>query len=476
MKNIKFIYLKITLLLGFILMFTVSCERDPSDEIEFATFPKTSDIFTDDPIGLGSDFYFPYGGSKPTAWSVDASESYEGFASMRFDVPNADDPDGNYAGAIFRIDGEGSGRDLTDFDALTFYAKASQAVTIGEIGFGEDFGENRFVTTRNSVSLTTNWIKYIIPIPDPSKLVQERGMLRYSAGGIGTAGNEVGYTFWIDELKFEKLGTVAQPQPAILNGEDVVEQVFSGGTINIAERGLTQTFNLASGQNLTVVTAPSYFTFTSTDNDVARVSELGIVSIVGDGTATITATLGGVKAQGSLIIETIGEFNFAPIPTLDPSRVISIFSDAYTNVPVDFFNGYWEPYQTTLSSVLVLKGDNILQYTNFNFVGTQFGNPAVDATEKSNLHINMYIQGDVPSNLDFSITLVDFGADGSDGGGDDTRQQVSFNSADFVANEWSTLEIPITLASKNNMGQIIYENINGSSLTSFYIDNIYFHN
>jgi hypothetical protein len=27
--------------------------------------------------------------------------------------------------------------------------------------------------------------------------------------------NGNGYTFWIDELKYEKLGTVAQPRPAI---------------------------------------------------------------------------------------------------------------------------------------------------------------------------------------------------------------------------------------------------------------------
>ena len=82
---------------------------------------------------MGSDFYFPYSGSKATAWTVDETEAYEGTASMRFDVPNADDPNGNFAGAIFRI--EGAGRDLTKYDALTFWIKASQGVTIGELGF-----------------------------------------------------------------------------------------------------------------------------------------------------------------------------------------------------------------------------------------------------------------------------------------------------------------------------------------------------
>ena len=159
---------------------------------------------------MGSDFYFPFGGSKATAWSVDDNESYLGSSSMRIDVPNANDPNGNYAGAIFRV--EGGGRNLTGFDALTFWAKSSQGVGIDEIGFGQDFGENKFMVSTNGLTLSTTWTKYIIPIPDPAKLTQERGMLWYAAGTQATGG--LGYTFWLDEVRFEKLGTVAQAQPA----------------------------------------------------------------------------------------------------------------------------------------------------------------------------------------------------------------------------------------------------------------------
>ena len=75
----------------------------------------------------------PYTGSKATAWSVDESEGYESAASMRFDVPNENDPAGNYAGASFRVDG--SGRDLTEFDALTFWAKALKRSCYWSHGF-----------------------------------------------------------------------------------------------------------------------------------------------------------------------------------------------------------------------------------------------------------------------------------------------------------------------------------------------------
>ncbi|MEQ8574885.1 MAG: hypothetical protein RIB63_12525, partial [Fulvivirga sp.] len=77
------------------IILSTGCERELSDEAEFATFPKVGAIFTDTPVGLGSNFYFPFGpgpdnpvGSKLDAFSVDGSVSYEGSASMRFDVPN----------------------------------------------------------------------------------------------------------------------------------------------------------------------------------------------------------------------------------------------------------------------------------------------------------------------------------------------------------------------------------------------------
>jgi hypothetical protein len=467
MKNLKFIHSKITLLTGLLLVILMSCERETSDQTEFATLSKTGEIFTDTPIGLGSDFYFPYLGSKATSWSVDESEGYESYASMRFDVPNANDPEGNYAGGILRVDG--SGRDLTEFDALTFWAKASQGVVIGEIGFGQDFGLNQYQVNETNISLSTNWVKYVIPIPDPSKLFDERGMFWYSAGTQNTGGN--GYTFWIDELKFEKLGTIGQPRPAIANGQDLVQDAFSG--IDLELTGLTQTFNLGSGLNKTLNVAPSYFDFTSSDPSLAFVDQFGVIT-VNSGTAVITASLGGVEAQGSMTVNAVGSFEVAPTPTRAANNVISLYSDSYTNVPVDFFNGYWEPWQTTLSSDFVVNGNTMINYTNFNFVGNQFSNPTVDATEFSKLHFNINIP-EVPSNLDLLITVKDFGADQADGGGDDTIQQVFFDASDFEAGEWSTLEFSISLANRTNIGQIIYENVNGSSLTEFFLDNIYFY-
>ena len=481
MKNTIINYLRNSFLLLVIVLVNLNCERDLSDEATDATFAKTAEVFTDAPVGMGTNFYFPYGpdannpvGSKFTAWSVDSNVSYKGNASMRFDVPNATDPQGNYAGGILRVDG--AGRNLTDFDALTFWAKASQGVTIGEIGFGEDFYPDKYITTMRNISLGTAWTKYIIPIPDASKLVQEKGMFRYSAGTQGT--NGFGYTFWIDELKFEKLGTILPLQASIMNGNNITRSTFVGVTSSIT--GVLATFNMPNGLNQSVAISPAFLNFTSSNPSVATVSDSGLVTPLSAGTAVITATFNGQPALGSLIINCSGTYVNAPTPTLSPANVISIFSDTYSNVPVNYYNGYWQPWQTTLSNNFSVLGDNVLNYTNFNFVGIEFSSPTVNATSMTHIHLDAFIPGAIAPGRQLRVIVVDFGANGVFGGGDDTRHSTTFTattSTPVVSQNWISIEIPFSampgLLSKSNLAQIILE---GGDNSIIYVDNIYFHN
>ena len=233
MKTRKFIYLKITLLLVLIFSTSISCTRDLSDDAQLATYPKTAEVFIDGfSAGLG---YGAFGNTLLTGFNVDSDVKYKGTASMRFDVPNVGDPAGAYVGGVF-IDG--GGRDLSGYDALTFWAKGSQSATINDLGFGIDFNQNPHQVTMSNVPIATYWKKYIIPIPDATKLTNEKGMFWYSEGPE----NGHGYTFWIDEVKYEKLGTLAHPTPKIYDGINKVEDSFIG--VNSTVTGLTQTFNL----------------------------------------------------------------------------------------------------------------------------------------------------------------------------------------------------------------------------------------
>jgi hypothetical protein len=481
MKIKNFNNLKPMLLLLVVILTSFNCNRELSDDATEANFSKTGEIFTDDFLSMGTDFYFPYAGSKQTAFSVDREQGYNSNASIRIDVPNANDPDGNYAGAIFRVDG--APRDLSGYDALTFWAKSTQGVVIGEFGFGEDFLSNKYLTTLTNVSLSSNWTKYIIPLPDANKLKLERGLFRYAAGTQSV--NSLAYTFWIDDLKFEKLGTISQPRVAIANGSNITIETFNGVTLPI--NGLKKTFNLPSGYDISVIPSVGYYVFRSSNPAVATVNSSGNISVLSAGSATITGNIGGtlntatnqfeggLNSVDSIIVNSAGNFTLAPNPTRPAANVLSVFSDSYTNVPVTYYNGFWTPGSTTGSADFSVNGNNVLNYTDFNYVGTAFANPTLDATDMTHIHLNMYVPSPVPPNFHFLISVEDWGPNQVDNGGDDTRQQIFVTLNQVVPDSWITIEAPLNLVNKNNIGLIIYENINGSSLKNFYLDNVYFY-
>ena len=454
----------------------LGCEREEQD-LRPASFPNTAEVFIDG-FSAGLE-YAAFGDSKVTAFTVDENVSYEdviGTSSMRFDIPNEGDPEGSYAGGVFRDLG---GRDLTGYNALTFYAQASKAATVDLIGFGNDFMGDKYSTTA-SIKVSTSWNKYIIPIPDPSKLTREKGLFVISEGPE----DGDGFSLWVDVVKFENLGTIAHPRPAIFNGNDIAAKTYIGLSSTIS--GLTQTVNLPNGADQTVNTTPSYFEFISSDTTVAKVDELGVVTVVGQGTAKITAALGGKEVAGSLTMESLGEFEHAPVPDRDAADVISIFSDAYTNVPVDFYNGFFEPFQRTLGGADVeINGDNIIKYSQLNFVATEFKNPTVDATEMTHFHVDIQIENPIGAQDFVKIQLGDFGPDGAFGGGDDATGEVIFKtSPPLASNEWISLDIPFSdftgLTQRANLAQIFFIT-DGSvpelpgTITDILVDNMYFY-
>jgi hypothetical protein len=433
--------------------------------------PKFSNnpyVFTDNFIGLGSDFYFPFADAKPDVFSVDLKEGFESNASIRIDVPNQTDPSGAYAGAIFRIDG--AGRNLTTYDALTFYVKASTGVNLGDVGFGIDYFQDKNQVSIQNVNVGTNWTKVIIPIPDPSKLVNERGVFWFSAGTQGT--NGAGYVLWFDEIKFEKLGTVGKPTSRILNGDVSSIKSFVGASITVS--GLSHVFNLTNGQDVTVISKPSFYKFTSSNPSIASVNDSGIVKILATGIAEITAKVNGVLAKGKLIVESKGNLPGAPTPNKPSIDVKSIFSDVYVNATESNFTPGFGG-STTLFDLLTTSSGKVIQYSNNNYTGIIFGN-TIDASTFGFLHIDAYVEN---ASSVIGIQIRDIGAnktietDVFTGNpiGDDRDKRMSLSG--FEVGVWKSFDIPLNagiLNQKNNLGAII---ITGGP--NFMLDNIYFY-
>jgi hypothetical protein len=461
---------------GFVLMSLLlisGCQNEVLDLRDIdATVSQNNnaDVFIDTFSG-GLD-YAAFKDSDYKGFQVDSDVTYNGSsASMRFDVPNVGDPDGGFTGGAFFST---AGRNLSDYNVLTFWAKGLQAATI-EIGFGLDNLGSQDYKASCTQKISTTWKKYYLPIPDASKLKFEKGLFYVSAGAL----NGNGFTFWLDEVKYENLDDVVLLEALINSGGNTT----STGPAPLTIAGLTTKFRLPNQGNQVVNTSPNYYNFISDNPAVATIDSKGVVEKLSAGTANITATLGGGEATfGSIQVIATGIFVKAPVPTRPAANVVSVFSDSYTNINIDFYNGYWQPYQTTLSNDFEVKGDKFLNYTNFNFVGHQFAKPTADCSQMTHLHFNMYIPGAVPSNFDFLVTVVDLGPDGKDGGDfskDNTRKQLFVpKSSNIKANEWLTIELPLNMSTKNSVGLIIYENINipqGPGLKEFYMDNVYFY-
>ncbi len=480
MKNVMNKNLKSTSLLAIIFaIFLIRCERDISDSAVLATFPNTADIFTDAPVGLTDAFFEsfdPAAGANPTGFGVDNTIAYVGTTSIRLDVPAPNDPEGGFIGGIFRD--RGAGRNLTGYDCLTFWAKASTTGTFGTVGFGVDFAESKHETTVTEMPLTTGWKKYIIPIPDPSKLTQERGLFLFAAGTNST--NSMGYTIWIDELRFEKLGNISLINPFILNGQDLTVDGFLGSNQEINQLGAV--FSLANGQNVQVNAAPAYFTFESSNTSVTGPFVNNTFSIIGStGTAVISARIKNILAQGSITVNASGAFVNAPNPTTNPANVISVYSDFYSTIQ-GFNPGVFAGPNTVSITTNTFANNQHIRYEGIDFVGMGW-NGTINASSKTMVHLDVKLI----SGSNVVMELIDFGPDGIDNGFGPNNGTAGGNniSGQLQQNEWVSLDIPLnafTLATggggggnpnRNNLGFIVFVSNNGAT---FLVDNVYFYN
>ncbi|SFB66363.1 hypothetical protein SAMN04487891_10149 [Flagellimonas taeanensis] len=159
----------------------------------------------------------------------------------------------------------------------------------------------------------------------------------------------------------------------------------------------------------------------------------------------------------------------APAPTVDPLEVISLFSDAYTNVPVDTWRTDWS--DATLEDITI-EGNAVKKYSALNFVGAETVANQIDATDMTHFHTDIW----TADAMEFRIKLVDFGADAAFGGGDDVEHEIVIENP--AQEEWVSLSIPLSdfagLTTRANIAQLIFVGAPSKQNTVF-VDNVYFY-
>ncbi|SFN43490.1 hypothetical protein [Salegentibacter flavus] len=160
----------------------------------------------------------------------------------------------------------------------------------------------------------------------------------------------------------------------------------------------------------------------------------------------------------------------APTPNKLPESVISLFSDTYTNVPVDTWRTEWSAADLEETDI---GGNDIKKYSNLDYVGILTESTQIDATNMTHFRTDIF-------SLDaetFRVKLVDFGPNGVyDGGGDDVEHEVEIEAP--AQGEWVTLDIPLEdftgLTTRAHISQIVYSAAPAGE-TTVLVDNVFFY-
>jgi hypothetical protein len=148
----------------------------------------------------------------------------------------------------------------------------------------------------------------------------------------------------------------------------------------------------------------------------------------------------------------------APTPPVrDPADVISVFSDAYNDVPGTDFNPNWG--QSTVVSFPLIQSNETMLYANFNYQGTQFAS-ALNVNGMETLHLDMWTADATTVN----ISLIS------------TGPVETPYALPITQGQWVSYDIPLTAFAGVDLADVIQLKFDGgNSSQAIYLDNIYFY-
>lgn len=148
-------------------------------------------------------------------------------------------------------------------------------------------------------------------------------------------------------------------------------------------------------------------------------------------------------------------------PARSDNDVISVFSDAYTNIAGTDFYPNWG--QSTTFNQITVGNSAIIQYANLNYQGIQLGTPA-DASAMEYLHIDIWTADE----NDAKISPISSGPN-----------ETAY-SLELTSQQWNSFNIPISFFTDQNpalnFADIIQFKFDGNPAGgTIFIDNLYFY-
>ena len=218
------------------------------------------------------------------------------------------------------------------------------------------------------------------------------------------------------------------------------------------------------------ITAPTSnsigtFTYTSSNTSVATISG-SIVTVKGVGTTVITATQAATatyvtaSTTAPLVVSFSPPLVAAPTPPVrNAADVVSLFSEAYTNVAGTNWFPNWG--QSTVVTDIMVAGNVTKKYDNLNYQGVEFAG-TVNVGAMQNLHLDIW----TPNCTSFEVFLI--------------NTIPSTVEKGFIINltntGWNSIDIPLSYYNTINLTTVTQIKLVGTPFggSIVYIDNIYF--
>lgn len=445
MKSNK-INILLQLSVAIVVISMASCSERELSTLQPATNPTTAEIFTDGLSG-GEDFN-AWGKSTDGVISFNETQMvYNGTKSIKIEAPSTTDAPGWVGGVIYGK----YPRNFADYNALSFYVKGSTATAMtAGLGTRAD-GTTPFGVMYKNFSVSTEWKKIIIPIPNSSVLTAETGFFNYSIPG-GTAP----YQVYIDEIKFEKLSDF---YPVKINCDSVFD--FTG-KYPVNKMTFSETYSMPNGDNATFNTASSYYSIKNIANtSIATMSSADTLSVISAGTTAAVVSNGVFSTTFNIKSTGVAR---PPIPTNDAANVVALINSGgkYTCKTID---DWWAG--ATIISAVNVGGKNLFKLSGLDWCCPVFSSNMIDASTKTKLHVDIMVPTAITSSKTFIVEPKYGSGYTVYSGGAKTTTITS-----LAANTWKSIDLDISgLTPRSQISLLVFS----GTIGTVYVDNVYFY-
>lgn len=336
-------------------------------------------------------------------------------------------------------------------DVWTNANPANSILQVSPINNGSGSGET--LVTINYTSGT--WTSVDIPKSAFTGMTWDSVFqLKFAANGAGSTSP---ITIYLDNIYFWKTpvapGSDANLSDLKVNGSTVPGFIPSTITYNVG---------VLTGSAIPQITLAT----TSDANATKVINQATSVP----GTASVVVTSQNTTVVKTYTVNYVIEGPTAPAPT-PPARPVadvkSLFSNAYTNFPVDTWSAPWD--DSSIEDVQI-GGDDIKKITFTNFLGVDFTSNPFDATTFTHFHMDYWTDA---TNLVGKVLNPKWS---NHNGGSGETSAFLYTGLVTTSGAWVSVDIPLTAfdnapQTRNALAQFLLT----SNLNVVYVDNIYLH-